>query len=51
MITKVFGREPLKYMFDTYSDIGRTENVLDKEIKKKVRSIMLYDVLFKMRQE
>jgi len=51
LITKVFGREPMKYMFDTQADIGKPENVLDKEIKKKVRTIMLYDVLYKMRQE
>ena len=49
IITKLFGREPIKYLFDTYADIGKTDNVLDKEIKKKVRTIMLYDVLYKMR--
>jgi hypothetical protein len=31
--------------------MGKTENVLEKEIKKKIRSIMLYDSLYKMRQE
>jgi hypothetical protein len=31
--------------------MGKTENVLEKEIKKKIRSIMLYDALYKMRQE
>ena len=51
MIEKAFGKEPMRYTFDTYADIGRTENVLEKEIKKKIRTIMLYDVLFKMRQE
>jgi hypothetical protein len=29
--------------------MGKTENVLEKEIKKKIRSIMLYDALYKMR--
>jgi hypothetical protein len=51
LVARVFGKEPIRYQFDTQADMGKTENVLEKEIKKKIRSIMLYDALFKMRQE
>jgi uncharacterized protein YcfJ len=51
LIEKHFGRNPMMFTLDTYADIGSTENVLEREIKKKTRSILLYDVLYKMRQE
>lgn len=51
LVARVFGKEPIRYQFDTQADMGKTENLLEKEIKKKIRTIMLYDALYKMKQE
>lgn len=32
----------LRYCYDTNADIGHSENEVEDEIKKKIRTVMLY---------
>lgn len=42
----------MSYTFDLYQDVPiKSENELDTEIREKLRSLLLYDLLFKMQQE
>jgi len=41
----------LKYTFDIHADILKTENILDKEIRERLRTIFLYDIYYKLIQE
>ena len=51
LISQAIGDTPIKYAFNLYEDIGHFENDLDLQLKQMLRNLVLYDMLFKMRQE
>lgn len=52
MFDILFKGRSTSYTFDFYNDVPiKSENSLDAELREKLRSLLLYDLMFKMQQE
>ncbi len=51
LLSEAFGDLPAKYSFNLYDDICYFENDLDLQLKQTIRNLILFDMLYKMKQE